>query len=133
MGFVDEFKAFIMRGNVVDLAVGVVIGGAFGKIVTSMVNDILMPIVGFVAGGVNFSHLGFTLREAAGETPAVVLKYGSFIQTTVDFLIVGFTIFVAIKAMNSVSKNKKEEESSASPASTLDQMLLTEIRDILKK
>lgn len=132
MSLVSEFKAFIMRGNVVDLAVGVIIGGAFGKIVASLVNDVLMPIIGLILGGVDFSKLAITIKEAAGDVPAVTLKYGSFIQTTVDFLIVGFTIFMAIKAMNTVMK-KKEEAPAAPPAPTLDQALLTEIRDLLKQ
>lgn len=129
---VDEFKAFIMRGNVVDLAVGVIIGGAFGKIVSSLVNDLLMPILGIILGGVNFTNLSLTLVEATATSPAVVIKYGNFLQTTLDFLIVGFTIFMAIKAMNTVMK-KKEEAPAAAPAPTLDQALLAEIRDLLKK
>ena len=105
MGMVSEFKEFAMRGNVVDLAVGVVIGAAFGKIVASLVNDVIMPFVGFLVGGVNFSDLAFELKaatvDAAGaEVPAVLVKYGAFIQTIVDFLIIAFAIFVAVKVIN---------------------------------
>lgn len=127
----DEFKAFMLRGNVVDLAVGVIIGGAFGKIVSSLVNDVLMPIIGVIVGGVDFSNLAFTLKQAVGDSPAVVVKYGSFIQSTVDFLIVGTTIFFAIKALNSLVK-KKQEAPASPPAPSAEQTLLTEIRDILK-
>lgn len=132
MKMVDEFKAFIMRGNVVDLAVGVIIGAAFGKIVTSLVNDILMPVVGILVGGVNFTNLSFTLVEATATSPGVLIKYGNFLQTLIDFLIVGFTIFMAVKAMNSVMKKKQAEAEAPSAAPTVDQSLLMEIRDLLK-
>ena len=119
-----EFKSFVMRGNVMDLAVAVIIGGAFGKIVSSLVNDILMPIIGSFIGD-NFSTL-------TAQINGVSVKYGAFIQATVDFLIVAFVIFMVIKGMNKMKK-KKEEAPAAPPAPTKDQELLTEIRDLLKK
>lgn len=132
MGFFSEFKEFASKGNVVDLAVGVIIGGAFGKIVGSMVNDILMPPLGMVMGGLNFIDMGITLKEKVGETPAVVLKYGAFIQNVVDFLILAFCIFIMVKAINSL-KRKKEEVPIAPPEPSNEEKLLTEIRDLLKK
>ena len=137
MGMLQEFKAFAMRGNVVDMAVGIIIGGAFGKIVTSVVNDIIMPPIGVLVGGVDFKSLAVTIKDAsvndAGEPiAAVTLNYGNFIQTTVDFIIVAFAIFLMVKAMNSMKK--KEEEKPAAPAAPpADIQLLTEIRDLLKK
>lgn len=136
MGMVSEFKEFAMRGNVVDLAVGVVIGAAFGKIVASLVNDVIMPAVGFIVGGVNFSDLAVELKaatvDAAGaEVPAVLIKYGAFIQTIVDFLIVAFAIFVAVKVINKL-KRKEEAAPAAPPAPSDEVKLLTEIRDALK-
>lgn len=135
MKLLDEFKAFAMRGNVVDLAVAVVIGGAFGKIVSSFVNDILMPPLGLLLGGVDFKDMMFTMKEAVGETPAVTLNYGMFIQNIFDFLIIAFAIFMAIKGMNSFKKKEEAapEAPAAPPAPTRDQELLTEIRDLLKK
>lgn len=129
MSIISEFKAFAMRGNVVDLAVGLVIGAAFGKIVTSFVNDVLMPPIGMLLGGVDFTNLKVTLKEAVGEVPAVTVNYGVFIQTIVDFTIVAFAIFLVVKAMNSLKK--KEEAAPAPPPA--DVQLLTEIRDLLKK
>ena len=108
MGFVKEFKSFAMRGNVMDMAVGIVIGVAFGKIVTSLVNDVIMPPIGLLMGGVDFSHLAVTLKAAAGSEPAVALKYGMLINTIIDFLIVVFAIFLVVKGMNAL-KRKKEE------------------------
>ena len=136
MGMVSEFKEFAMRGNVVDLAVGVVIGAAFGKIVASLVNDIIMPAIGFVVGGVDFGDLAIVLKEAtvdaAGtEVPAVLLKYGAFIQTVVDFLIIAAAIFVAVKVINSL-KRKEEAAPAAPPGPSEEVKLLTEIRDALK-
>ena len=128
MALLDEFKQFAMRGNVVDLAVGVVIGGAFGKIVTSFVNDVLMPPLGVLLGGVNFSGLAVTLRAAEGEAPAVLWKYGAFAQSVVDFTIVAFAIFLVVKAMNAMQK--KEEAAPAAPPPEV--ALLTEIRDSLR-
>jgi len=132
MGMMQEFKSFAMRGNVIDMAVGIIIGGAFGKIVSSFVNDVIMPPLGMVIGGVDFSDLAVTLKEAAGDTPAVLLKYGAFIQTAVDFLIIAFAIFIAVKAVNSLKK-KEEEKPAAPPAPSKEEVLLTEIRDILKE
>ena len=130
---IEEFKKFAMRGNVVDLAVGIVIGGAFGKIVSSLVSDVLMPPIGVVLGGVNFSKLSFTIQEAVIENGEVVkaainLNYGSFIQTIVDFVIIAFAIFMVVKAMNKMQK-KEEEKPKETPK---QEKLLTEIRDILK-
>lgn len=124
-----EFKAFAMRGNVVDLAVGIIIGAAFGKIVTSLVNDVIMPPIGLAVGGVDFTELAVTLKEAVGDTPAVTINYGNFVQTIVDFVIVAFAIFLLVKGMNSLKK-KEEAKPAAPPA---DIVLLTEIRDLLKK
>lgn len=128
----SEFKSFAMRGNVVDMAVGIVIGGAFGKIVSSFVNDVLMPPIGMLMGGVDFSDLSVVLQEAVGETAAVTLNYGSFIQTVVDFIIIAFAIFMVIKAMNNMKK-KEEEAPAAPPKPSAEVELLTEIRDSLKK
>lgn len=129
---VKEFKTFIMRGNVVDLAVGIMIGAAFGKIVTSFVNDVLMPPIGMAVGQVDFTSLKITLQEAVGETAAVTINYGNFIQTIVDFMIVAFAIFMVVKGMNSL---KKKEEAKPAPIAEIpaDVKLLTEIRDLLKK
>ncbi|MDA3043432.1 large-conductance mechanosensitive channel protein MscL [Campylobacter sp. JMF_01 NE2] len=132
MSFIQEFKEFAMKGNVIDMAVGVVIGGAFGKIVTSLVGDVIMPIVGVITGGMNFTDLKIVLKEAVGETPAVTINYGSFIQTAVDFIIIAFCIFCAIKAINKLKKEKPAEpEAPAEPSE--DIKLLSEIRDLLKK
>ncbi len=131
MGMLSEFKEFAIKGNVVDMAVGIIVGAAFGKIVSSFVADVIMPPIGVMMGGVNFSDLAYTIQEAAGEVPAVVIKYGAFIQTVVDFIIVAFAIFIAVKVMNSL---KKEEEAAPEeePAPSKEEVLLTEIRDILK-
>jgi large conductance mechanosensitive channel len=131
MGFVKEFKTFAMRGNVTDMAIGIVIGAAFGKIVTSLVNDVIMPPIGLLMGGVDFSQLAVTLKSAAAGSAAVVLKYGMFINTVIDFLIVAFAIFMVIKGMNAL-KRKQEELPAAPPAPPVQEMLLREIRDILK-
>jgi len=127
-----EFRDFAMRGNVVDMAVGIVIGGAFGKIVSSFVNDVLMPPIGMAIGGVDFSQLAITLQEASDDVAAVTLNYGSFIQTVIDFIIIAFAIFMVIKAMNSMKK-KEEEAPPAPPKPSAEETLLTEIRDLLKK
>jgi large conductance mechanosensitive channel len=132
MSMMSEFRDFAMRGNVVDMAVGIVIGGAFGKIVSSFVNDVLMPPIGMALGGVDFYDLAMTLKEASGDVAAVTLNYGSFIQTVVDFIIIAFAIFMVIKAMNSMKK-KEEEKPAAPPKPTAEESLLTEIRDLLKK
>ena len=132
MSMMKEFRDFAMRGNVVDMAVGIVIGGAFGKIVSSFVNDILMPPIGMAIGGVDFSDLAITLKEASGEVAAVTVNYGTFIQTTLDFIIIAFAIFMVIKAMNSMKK-KEEEAPAEPPKPSAEETLLTEIRDLLKK
>jgi large conductance mechanosensitive channel len=135
MKLVEEFKTFALKGNVVDMAVGIIIGGAFGKIVSSLVNDVIMPPIGLLVGGVNFTELSVIMKEAVGDTPAVTLNYGNFIQVVFDFLIVAFAIFMMIKGMNSLKK--KEEAAPAAPpappAPTKEEQLLTEIRDLLKK
>ncbi len=137
MGFFQDFKAFAMKGNVVDMAVGVIIGGAFGKIVSSLVNDIIMPVVGVFTGGVDFKNLTYVLHEAtvneAGETvaEAVTLNYGMFIQNIVDFLIIAFSIFVALRVI--MKFKKQEEEAPAAPAGPTTEELLTQIRDILEQ
>ena len=130
MGFLKEFKEFAMRGNVIDLAVGVVIGGAFGKIVTSLVDDLIMPVVGILTGGIDFTEKKIVLKEAVGETAAVTLNYGSFINVIIQFLIIAFCIFIVIKGLNSLKK--KEEVVPEDPAPTKEEVLLTEIRDLLK-
>lgn len=132
MGMMSEFKEFAMKGNVMDMAVGIIIGGAFGKIVSSFVNDVLMPPLGVLLGGVDFKDLAFTIQEAAGETPAVTLNYGNFVQTALDFLIIAFAIFMMVKAMNSMKK-KEEEAPAEDPKPSNEEVLLSEIRDLLKK
>ncbi|WP_291782643.1 large-conductance mechanosensitive channel protein MscL [Cecembia sp.] len=137
MSLIKEFKEFAVKGNVIDLAVAVIIGGAFGKIVSSFVNDIIMPPLGVLLGGVDFKDLVFIVQEAtvsaAGEEiEAVTLNYGNFIQNVVDFLIIAFVIFMAIKGINS-AKKKKEEAPAAPPAPPKSEVLLEEIRDLLKK
>ena len=150
MGFIKDFKAFAMKGNVVDMAVGVIIGGAFGKIVTSIVNDIIMPPIGLMVGGVNFKDLKLILQEGqeevlneAGEviTPAVAevtLNYGNFLQQTFDFLIIAFSIFIMIKVITKLTEKKKEETPAPAapapaPETSAEEKLLTEIRDLLKE
>lgn len=132
MGMMQEFKAFAMRGNVVDMAVGIVIGAAFGKIVSSFVADIIMPPLGMLLGKVNFSDLSVTLKAATAEAEAVTLNYGMFIQTVFDFVIVAFAIFMVIKWMNAL-KTKQEVEPEAAPPPPAEQVLLAEIRDLLKQ
>ena len=131
MSMMSEFKSFAMRGNVVDMAVGIVIGGAFGKIVSSFVADVLMPPIGLLLGNVDFSDLGVTLQAASEGAEAVTLRYGVFIQTVVDFLIIAFAIFMVVKAMNSVMK-KEEAAPPPPPKPSKEEELLTEIRDALK-
>ena len=126
MSFIKEFKEFAVRGNVIDMAVGVVIGGAFGKIVSSLVSDIFMPVLGILTGGIDFKDMKFVLAQAQGDVPAVTLNYGVFIQNVIDFIIIAFAIFMMIKALNKV---RKPEEKKAGPTS---EDLLTEIRDLLK-
>jgi large conductance mechanosensitive channel len=128
MSLVQEFKTFAMRGNVVDLAVGVIIGAAFGKIVSSLVADVIMPPLGLLIGGIDFSEFAVTLKEAVGDSPAVVLSYGKFLQTIFDFTIVAFAIFLFVKLINRI---KRTEEAKPTPPPA-DVVLLTEIRDLLK-
>ena len=132
MKLFDEFKAFIMRGNVVDMAVGVIIGGAFGKIVTSLVNDIFMPIIGMILGNVNFSSLEIKLGEPVEGAEQAAIRYGMFIQEIVNFLIIALCIFMVIKVINKLQK-KKEEAPAPAPEPTKEEVLLTEIRDALNK
>jgi large conductance mechanosensitive channel len=129
MKLVDEFKTFAMKGNFVDMAVGIIIGAAFGKIISSVVGDIIMPPLGLLIGGVNFTDLKVILKAAAGTNPAVTWNYGNFLQVTFDFLIVAFAVFLVIKTI--VAAKKKEEV--VPPAPTKEEILLTEIRDLLKK
>jgi len=132
MTMIKEFKAFAMRGNVVDMAVGIVIGGAFGKIVSSFVADVIMPPLGMLLGRVNFSNLAVTLKNASGDVAAVTLNYGKFIQTAVDFIIIALAIFMVVKGMNSLKK--KEATTPPEPlALSKEEILLTEIRDLLKQ
>lgn len=130
MGFVKEFKEFAMRGNVVDLAVGVVIGGAFGKIVSSMVENIISPIIGIIIGGVKLDGYKWVLKHGPNGEPAVVLNYGTFVQSVVDFIIIAFVIFMVVKLMNTIKR--KQETPAAAPVAPADVQLLTEIRDLLK-
>lgn len=131
--FWSDFKAFAMKGNVVDMAVGVIIGGAFGKIVTSLVNDIIMPVVGLATGGVDFTNSKLLLHKAVEEGDQEVwLSWGIFVQNIVDFLIIAFCIFMAIKVINKFKK-KEEEAPAAPPAPSQEEVLLTEIRDLLKQ
>ena len=128
MGFIKEFKEFAMKGNVMDMAVGVIIGGAFGKIVSSLVDDVLMPAIGMLTGNVDFNSLVCKIGEGEG---AAVLKYGTFIQNIIDFLIIALCIFLMIKGMNKLNR-KKEEEPAPAPEPPAEEKLLTEIRDLLK-
>ena len=132
MGFIQEFKTFAMRSNVIDMAVGIIIGGAFGKIVSSFVADVIMPPLGILIGSVNFTDLSITLKQASGEVAAVTLNYGKFIQSVVDFIIIAFAIFAVIKAMNSLKK-KEEAAPAPPPEPSKQEILLTEIRDALVK
>lgn len=131
MGMVKEFREFAVKGNMIDMAVGIIIGGAFGKIVASLVSDIIMPPIGMLIGGVNFTALKLTLKPAVGDTAAVTLNYGSFLQVAVDFLIVACAVFMMVKAINSM-KRKEEAAPTAPPAPSKQEVLLTEIRDLLK-
>jgi large conductance mechanosensitive channel len=130
MGMAKEFREFVMRGNVLDLAVGVVIGAAFGKIVSSLVGDLIMPPIGVLLGGVDFSQIGWVLKPAIGDKPAVVLGIGKFIQAIVDFLVIAFVIFLVVKAVN---RMKREEPPPAPAGPTPTERLLTEIRDLLRQ
>ena len=132
MKLFDEFKTFVMRGNVVDLAVGVIIGAAFGKIVTSLVNDIFMPIIGMILGNVDFTSLEIKLGEPVEGAEQAAIRYGAFIQEIVNFLIIALCIFMVIKVINKLQK-KKEEAPAPAPEPTKEEVLLTEIRDALNK
>jgi len=132
MGLIKEFKEFAVKGNVLDMAVGVVIGGAFGKIVSSLVGDVLMPLVSVLTGGVNFTHWKLVLKAAAGEAPEIAINYGTFFQVIIDFLIIALSIFFVIKAINGFRK-KKDVEPAAPAEPSEDILLLREIRDALKK
>lgn len=129
MGLLKEFKEFAVKGNVVDMAVGIIIGAAFGKIVSSVVADVIMPPIGLLIGGVDFSDLVITLKAAEGAAPAVVISIGKFIQTVVDFTIVAFAIFMVIKVLNRL----RPKEPAAAPGPTKEEVLLTEIRDLLRE
>lgn len=132
MSMIQEFKEFAVKGNVIDMAVGVIIGSAFGKIVSSFVADVVMPPIGVLLGDVNFSDLAITVKEATSGSPAVVVAYGKFAQTVIDFTIIAFVIFMVVKMINSLKK--KAEATPASPAKpSAEEILLTEIRDLLKK
>lgn len=147
--FLQDFKAFAMKGNVIDMAVGVIIGGAFGKIVSSVVADVIMPPIGLLVGGVNFTDLKWVMKEAVPEVKdaagnvtqaaadAVTLNYGNFLQVTFDFLIIAFSIFLFIRLLTKLTEKKKKEETPATPpappAPSKEELLLTEIRDLLKE
>ncbi|MGA7800404.1 MAG: large-conductance mechanosensitive channel protein MscL [Gammaproteobacteria bacterium] len=132
MSVLKEFKAFAMRGNVVDMAVGIIIGVAFGKIVSSFVGDVIMPPLGLLIGGIDFTNLAIVLKAASGSAPAVTLGYGKFIQAVLDFLIVAFAIFLVIQFMNKL-KRKEEAKPAAPPPPSNEEQLLAEIRDLLKE
>ena len=131
MSVLSEFKAFAVKGNVVDMAVGIIIGAAFGKIVSSFVGDVVMPPIGLLIGGVDFSDLAFTLRPAEGALPAVVMSYGKFIQSVIDFVIVAFAIFMGVKAINRL-KREEAVAPTLPPAPSTQEVILGEIRDLLK-
>lgn len=133
MSIVSEFKAFAMRGNVIDMAVGIIIGAAFGKVVSSFVANVVMPPLGLLIGGVDFADLAVVLKQAEGELPAVTLGYGLFIQSVVDFLIIAAAIFVAIKVMNSLKRKEAEIPAQEPPSQSNEELLLIEIRDLLKQ
>ena len=132
MKMIQEFKQFAMRGNVMDMAIGIIIGAAFGKIISSVVGDVIMPPIGLLLGGVDFSSLAITLKAGSEGVEPVLLKYGVFINTVIDFLIIAFAIFMVVKGINSMKK-KEEEKPAASPAPTKSEVLLAEIRDELRK
>lgn len=132
MGMLQEFKEFAIKGNAVDMAVGIIIGAAFGKVISSLVADVFMPPIGVLIGGVDFTKLAFNLKEAAVDTPAVTLNYGNFIQTLVDFTIIAFAIFMAVKLINRLKK-KEAAAPTVTPAPSKEEQLLTEIRDLLKE
>jgi len=128
MSILKEFKEFAVKGNAVDMAVGIIIGASFGKIISSLVADVIMPPIGVLIGGVDFTKLALTMKEAVGDAPAVTLNYGNFIQSIVDFTIIAFAIFMAVKIIN----NLKKKEAEVAPEPSKEELLLTEIRDLLK-
>lgn len=132
MGMLSEFKQFAVKGNVVDMAVGIIIGAAFGKIVSSFVGDMVMPPLGLIIGGVDFSNLAIVLKQATEDTAAVTINYGLFLKTLFDFTIIAFAIFMAVKAINNL-KRKEAQQPSAPPTPSKEEVLLTEIRDLLKQ
>ena len=132
MSMMNEFKEFAIKGNAVDMAVGIVVGVAFGKIVSSFVNDVVMPPIGLLIGGVDFNKLTYTLKEASGDIAAVAISYGKFIQTVLDFVIIAFVIFMVIRAINS-QKRKQEEVVPPPPGPSKEEVLLSDIRDILQE
>jgi large conductance mechanosensitive channel len=132
MSVLKEFKDFAVKGNVVDMAVGIIIGAAFGKIVSSIVADVIMPPIGLLIGGVDFSDLAVTLKAAEGAAPAVVVAYGKFVQTVIDFTIVAFAIFVVIRGLNKLKAKEAPAPDAPPPGPTKEEMLLTEIRDLLR-
>ncbi len=132
-GFFGEFKEFIARGNVMDMAVGVIIGGAFGKISASLVNDIIMPLISMLTGGIDFTTWKWVLKAAQGETPEVAVNFGVFLATILDFVIIAFAVFCMIRAINALHRKKAEEAPPAPPEPSAEEKLLTEIRDLLKK
>ena len=132
MGMMKEFKEFAMKGNVMDMAIGIIIGGAFGKIISSFVSDVLMPPIGMLMGGVDFSKLSWVIQEVTDTAEAVTMNYGVFLNTVIDFIIIAFAIFMVVKGMNN-AKKKKEAKPAAPPKPSDEVVLLTEIRDSLKK
>jgi len=134
MGFISEFKKFAIKGNVIDLAVGVIIGGAFGKIVTSLVDDIIMPPIGYLTGGIDFANKKIILKAAdeASKTPEVAIKYGNFINIAIQFIIIAFCVFLLVKMINSLKDKQEEQKPAAPPEPSLTEKLLMEIRDELK-
>lgn len=132
MGMMKEFKEFAMKGNVVDMAVGIVIGAAFGKIINSLVKDVIMPPIGVLLGDVDFSKMGYIVKEATESAEAVMIKYGQFFNTIIEFIIIAFAIFMVVKGMNNMKK-KEEAKPAAPPAPSKEETLLSEIRDLLKK
>ncbi|MBS1525280.1 MAG: large-conductance mechanosensitive channel protein MscL [Bacteroidetes bacterium] len=135
MAIIKEFKEFAMRGNVVDLAVGVIIGAAFGKIVTSLVNDVIMPPIGYLTGGIDFKSIKIFLKhgDAAAKVPDVTINIGNFVNTIIEFLIIAFCIFMMVKVINSLQKQEEPAPAPAEPEPTKEEVLLTEIRDLLAK
>lgn len=131
MSILKEFKEFAVKGNAVDMAVGIIVGASFGKIISSLVADVIMPPIGVLIGGVDFTKLALTMKEAVGDAPAVTLNYGNFIQSIVDFTIIAFAIFMAVKIINNLRK-KESEAPVAAPEPSKEELLLTEIRDLLK-